>query len=59
MDYFHGLVPFCSIQQLNQQIQIDFHEGSSDTFKVLILQMPLHHHDLLFHDESQKISNNV
>ena len=59
MDYIHGLVPFCTIQQLDQRIQIDWHEGSSDTFEVLILHMPLHHHALLFHDQSQKISNNV
>jgi hypothetical protein len=58
-DYFHGLAPFCTIQQLDQRIQIDRHEGSSDTFEVLILHMPLHRRALLFHDQSQKNSNNV
>ena len=55
MDYFHGLAPIFTIQQLDQQIQIDWHEGSFDTFEVLILHMPLHRHALLFHDQSQKI----
>jgi hypothetical protein len=59
MDYFHGLAPVCTIQQLDQQIQIDWHEGSSDTFEVLILHMPLHRRALLFHDQSQRNSNNV
>jgi hypothetical protein len=58
-DYIHGLAPFCTIQQLVQWIQIDRHEGSSDTFEVLILYMPLHRRALLFHDQSQKNSNNV
>jgi hypothetical protein len=58
-DYIHGLAPFCTIQQLVQRIQIDRHEGSSDTFEVLILHMPLHRRALLFHDQSQKNSNNV
>jgi hypothetical protein len=59
MDYIHGLAPFFTIQQIVQWIQIDRHEGSSDTFEVLILHMPLHYRDLLFHDQSQKTSNNV
>jgi hypothetical protein len=59
MDYFHGLAPICSIQQLDQKIQIDWHEVSSDTFKVFVLYMPLHRHALIFHDQSQKKSNNV
>jgi hypothetical protein len=48
MDYIHGLAPCCTIQQLVQQIQIDRHEGSADTFEVLILYMPLHRRALLF-----------
>jgi hypothetical protein len=59
MDYIHGLTPFCTIQQLVQRIQIDRHEGSTDTFEVLVLYMPLHRRALLFHDQSQKNSNNV
>jgi hypothetical protein len=59
MDYFHGLAPFCTIQNFYQRIQIDQHEGSSDTFEVPILHIPLHRPDLLFHDQSQKNSNNV
>jgi hypothetical protein len=59
MDYFHGLASFFTIQQLDQWIQIDQDEGSSDTSKVLILHMPLHRRALLFHDQSQKNSNNV
>jgi hypothetical protein len=53
-DYFHGLEPFFAIQQLDQWIQIDRHDGSSDTFEVLVLHMPLHRRALLFHDQSQK-----
>jgi hypothetical protein len=30
--YFHGLAPICTIQQLDQRIQINWHEGSYDTF---------------------------
>jgi hypothetical protein len=59
MEYIHVLMPFCTIQQLVQWIQIDQHEGSTDTFEALILYMPLHRHALLFHDQSQKNSNNV
>jgi hypothetical protein len=59
MDYIHGLAPCFTFQQLAQQIQIDRHEGSADTFKVLILYMLLHHRALIFHDQSQKNSNNV
>jgi len=58
-DYIHGLVPFFTIQQHVQRIQIDQHGSSSNTFKVLILYMPLHLHALLFHDQSKKKSNNV
>jgi hypothetical protein len=59
MDYIHGLAPFCTIQQLVQRIQIDWHEGSSDTFEVLVLYMLLHHRALLFHDQSQKNFNKL
>ena len=59
MDYIHGLAPFCTIQQLVYRIEIDLHEGSTDTFEVLVLYMPLHRRALLFHDQSQKNSNNV
>ena len=59
MDYIHGLAPCCTIEQLVHQIQIDLHEGSADTFEVLILYMALHRCALLFHDQSQKNSNNV
>jgi hypothetical protein len=59
MDYIHGLTPFFTIQQLVQQIQIDWHEGSAYTFKMLVLYMPLHHRALIFHDQYQKNSNNM
>jgi hypothetical protein len=59
MDYVHGLEMLGTIEQLDQQIQIDQHNGSSDTFEVLILHMPLHHHALLSHDQSRRNSNNV
>ena len=55
IDYFHGLVHVFTIQQLDKKIQIDQNEGSSDTFEVLVLHMPLHRHSLLFHDQSKKI----
>jgi hypothetical protein len=58
-DYFHGLAPVFTIQQLDQQIQINWHEGSYHTFEVLILHMPLHRCALVSHDQSQKNSNNV
>ena len=58
-DYIHGLVPFFTIQQRVQRIQINRHEVSSNTFEVLVLHMPLHHRALLFHDHSKKNSNNV
>jgi hypothetical protein len=59
IDCIHGLAPFFTIQQLVHQIQINRHEGSYDTFEVLVLHMPLHRRSLLFHDQSQKNSNNV
>jgi len=59
MDYFHGLVPFCTNQQLNQWIQIDQHEGSSNTFEVLVLHIPLHCCALLFHEQYKKYSINL
>ena len=59
MDYIHELAPFCTIQQLDQWIQIDRHEGSYDTFEVLVLNMPMHCRALIFHDQSQTNSDNV
>jgi hypothetical protein len=59
MNYINGLAPCCTIQQFVQRIQIDRHEGSTDIFEVLILYIPVHHRALLFHDQSQKNSNNV
>jgi hypothetical protein len=55
MDYFHGVTPFYTIQQFDQRIQIDWHEGSSNTFEVFVLHMPLHHRAFLFMANLKKI----
>ena len=48
-----------TIEQLDQHTQIDWQNGSFDTFEVLVLHTPLHHRALIFCDQFQKTSNDV
>ena len=50
VDCNYGLDLNDTIEKLDWHTQIDRHNGSFDTFEVLVLHMPQHHRAPLFHD---------
>ena len=59
VDCNHGWYLHDTIEQLDQHTQIDQQNGSFDSFEVLVLYTPQHHHAPLFHDQFQKNSDDV